>query len=157
MLLEVRRIAALGSGGVAHKQTHYLAIPCTLVYKVPGMSMDPMDNWAVQVRKGVLELAILNAIGARRRYGYDMVKELVDSPVLGVTEGTVYPLLSRLRGQGLIATELEESSEGPARKYYVLSRAGRKTLDRMNAHFDQLVSDIAQRRLSWPASSEKKK
>jgi len=119
------------------------------------MSMDPLDNWVVQVRKGVLELAILNAIGARRRYGYDLVKELVDSPLLGVTEGTVYPLLSRLRTQGLIATELEESAEGPARKYYVLTRNGRKTLERMNAHFDQLVTDIAQRRAA--PSSERKK
>lgn len=121
------------------------------------MSTDSMDNWAVQVRKGVLELAILNAIGVRRRYGYELVKELVDSPVLGVTEGTVYPLLSRLRVQGLIATELEESSGGPARKYYVLSRSGKKTLERMNAHFDQLVTDIAERRANLKPSSEKKR
>lgn len=118
---------------------------------------DSIDNWAVQVRKGVLELAILNAIGERRRYGYELVKELVDSPVLGVTEGTVYPLLSRLRSQGLIDTQLEESAGGPARKYYALSRNGRKTLDRMNAHFDQLVKDIAARRSDGGPSSERKK
>jgi PadR family transcriptional regulator PadR len=108
--------------------------------------MDPLDNWAVQVRKGLLELAILNAIGARRRYGYELVKELVDSRVLGVTEGTVYPLLSRLRRQGLITTELEESDEGPVRKYYGLTVAGRALLRRMNAHFEQLAEDIAKRR-----------
>jgi PadR family transcriptional regulator PadR len=119
--------------------------------------MDSMDNWAVQVRKGVLELAILNAIGERRRYGYELVRELVDSPVLGVTEGTVYPLLSRLRGQGLIDTQLEESAGGPARKYYALSRTGRKTLERMNAHFDQLVKDIAERRAASTASSRGRK
>ncbi len=110
------------------------------------MAMDPLDNWAVQVRKGILELAILNAIGARRRYGYELVKDLVDSPVLGVTEGTVYPLLSRLRKQGLITTELEESAEGPVRKYYGLTAAGRTLVRRMNAHFEQLAEDIAKRR-----------
>lgn len=121
-------------------------MPGIMHYKVHGMAMDPLDNWAVQVRKGLLELAILNAIGARRRYGYELVKELVDSRVLGVTEGTVYPLLSRLRRQGLITTELEESDEGPVRKYYGLTVDGRALLRRMNAHFEQLAEDIAKRR-----------
>lgn len=119
--------------------------------------MDSMDNWAVQVRKGVLELAILNAIDARRRYGYELVKDLVDSPALGVTEGTVYPLLSRLRTQGLIETELEESSEGPARKYYALTKSGKKALEHMNAHFDLLVKDIADRRAAAGRASGRKR
>jgi PadR family transcriptional regulator, regulatory protein PadR len=119
--------------------------------------MDSLDNWAIQVRKGVLELAILNTIGERRRYGYELVKDLVGSPALGVTEGTIYPLLSRLRGQGLIDTELEESAGGPARKYYALTRAGRKVLERMNAHFDQLVNDISQRRDAGGPHTERKK
>lgn len=110
--------------------------------------MDSFDNWATQVRKGLLELAILNAIGGRRRYGYELVKELVDAPVLGVTEGTVYPLLSRLRKQGLIKTQLEESVEGPVRKYYALTPAGRRALERMNEHFRQLVTEIGARQTS---------
>jgi PadR family transcriptional regulator PadR len=119
--------------------------------------VDSLDNWAVQVRKGVLELAVLNAIGERRRYGYELVRELVDSPALGVTEGTIYPLLSRLRGQGLIDTQLEESAGGPARKYYELTRAGRRVLERMNAYFDQLVNDISQRRVAGGPHTERKK
>ena len=86
---------------------------------------DFFDNWTVQVRKGVLELCILNALAEKERYGYELVKTLVAIPGLGVTEGTLYPLLSRLRVQGLISARLEESSEGPARKYYALTRAGR--------------------------------
>jgi PadR family transcriptional regulator PadR len=95
-------------------------------------------NWTVQVRKGLLELCVLNALEARERYGYELVKTLVDTPGLGVTEGTIYPLLSRLRTQGLVATRLEESPDGPARKYYVLTQNGRKTVGRMNEHLDML-------------------
>ncbi len=99
---------------------------------------DFFDNWTVQVRKGVLELCILNALAEKERYGYELVKTLVAVPGLGVTEGTLYPLLSRLRVQGFVSTRLEESSEGPARKYYTLTRTGRSTMKAMNEYLDNL-------------------
>ena len=102
-----------------------------------GLS-DFFDNWTVQVRKGLLDLCILNALSDRERYGYDLVKTLLDIPGLGVTEGTLYPLLSRLRVQGLISARLEESSEGPARKYYALTKDGRKIMSAMNAYLETL-------------------
>ncbi len=95
---------------------------------------DFFDNWTVQVRKGLLELCILNALGEKERYGYELVKTLVTVPGLGVTEGTLYPLLSRLRLQGLISARLEESSEGPARKYYALTTDGRRIMAAMNEY-----------------------
>ena len=103
---------------------------------------DVFDNWTVQVRKGVLELAVLNALDGEERYGYDLVKSLVSEPGLGVTEGTLYPLLSRLRVQGLLRTRLEESPEGPARKYYSLTPSGRRTAQLMNAHFDAIAASL---------------
>jgi PadR family transcriptional regulator, regulatory protein PadR len=99
---------------------------------------DFFDNWTVQVKKGVLELCILNALAADDRYGYDLVKSLVGIPGLGVTEGTVYPLLSRLRVAGLITSRLEESTAGPARKYYSLTRDGRKVMETMNEYLGEL-------------------
>jgi PadR family transcriptional regulator PadR len=99
---------------------------------------DFFDNWTVQVRKGVLELCILNALADKERYGYELVKTLVAIPGLGVTEGTLYPLLSRLRVQGFITARLEESSEGPARKYYSLTKEGRKIMGAMNAYLKDL-------------------
>jgi PadR family transcriptional regulator, regulatory protein PadR len=99
---------------------------------------DFFDNWTVQVRKGVLELCILNALAEKERYGYELVKTLVAVPGLGVTEGTLYPLLSRLRVQGYVSTRLEESSEGPARKYYALTRTGRSMMKAMNEYLDNL-------------------
>ena len=99
---------------------------------------DFFDNWTVQVRKGVLDVCILNALAEKERYGYELVKTLVAIPGLGVTEGTLYPLLSRLRVQGLISSRLEESSEGPARKYYTLTRTGWETMKAMNDYLDNL-------------------
>ncbi len=99
---------------------------------------DYFDNWTVQVRKGLLDVCILRALAGKERYGYELVKALVDVPGLGLTEGTLYPLLSRLRVQGLVTTRLEESSEGPARKYYTLTADGRKVLTLMEAYMDKL-------------------
>lgn len=99
---------------------------------------DYFDNWTVQVRKGLLDLCILQALAERERYGYDLVKRLVSVPGMGVTEGTLYPLLSRLRLQGLLRTRLEESTEGPARKYYALTPEGVTTLSLMQDYLDRL-------------------
>jgi len=99
---------------------------------------DFFDNWTVQVRKGVLELCILNALAEQERYGYDLVKTLVTVPGLGVTEGTLYPLLSRLRVAGLVRARLEESTQGPARKYYSLTKDGRKIMAVMNDYLETL-------------------
>lgn len=108
--------------------------------KVPQDSTmtDFFDNWTVQVRKGLLEVCILNALAEQERYGYDLVKRLVEIPGLGVTEGTLYPLLSRLRVQGLISARLEESTEGPTRKYYSLTKEGQKIMAAMNDYLETL-------------------
>ncbi len=103
------------------------------------------DNWTVQMRKGLVEYCILRTLSHSERYGYDLVKSLVTLPGLNTTEGTAYPLLSRLRTAGLIEARLVESSEGPARKYYSLTDHGKRQLEQMNKYFktlSQTVSDI---------------
>ena len=92
-------------------------------------------NWTTQLRKGTLELCVLSALRGRRLYGYDLVKRLRTVGGVVMSEGTVYPLLSRLKAEGLVTTTLEESSEGPARKYYELTLRGREELARMQAHW----------------------
>ena len=67
-------------------------------------------------------------------------------PGLGVTEGTIYPLLSRLRVAGLIAARLEESTSGPARKYYSLTAEGRQAVETMNEYYDTLDRGVARLR-----------
>ena len=106
------------------------------------MNEQSLDNWTTQLRKGLLDLCVLNAIADRRMYGYDIVRTLRSVDGLVITEGTVYPLLSRLRRDGLVQTTLEESGEGPARKYYELTSAGRNVQERMNAAWAQIVEGV---------------
>jgi PadR family transcriptional regulator len=104
--------------------------------------VDVTDNWTTQLRKGLLELCILNVVGRQRVYGYDVVKQLRNIDALVVGEGTIYPILSRLKRDGLVKTSLEESPAGPARKYYELTKRGEQLLAEMNSYWDVLTSGI---------------
>jgi len=87
---------------------------------------DPMDKWEVQLRKGCLELAILGSLWSGRQYGLEILRSLERESELVLSEGTVYPLLSRLKTDGLLESEWVEADAGHARKYYRLTRAGRR-------------------------------
>lgn len=76
----------------------------------------------VQFKKGVLELIVLEAVRNRDMYGYELVEEV--SKVTDVNEGTIYPLLRRLTNEHYFETYLQESKEGPPRKYYHITAAG---------------------------------
>lgn len=99
-------------------------------------------NWTTQLRKGLLELAILNSLSGGPLYGYDIVRRLGDVDSLVITEGTVYPILSRLRNERYVESYIEESSAGPPRKYYRLTPRGREDLQRMNQHWQHLHEAI---------------
>lgn len=81
-----------------------------------------------QLRRGVLEYCVLALLEDRSRYGFDLVQELGSLDVLGISEGTIYPLLSRLRREGWVSTSWAESPSGPPRRYYALSTEGRTRL-----------------------------
>jgi PadR family transcriptional regulator PadR len=87
---------------------------------------EPIDKWEVQIRKGCLELAILASLWAGRLYGLEILRRLADSSALIVPEGTVYPLLSRLKSEGLLESEWVEADAGHPRKYYRLTAGGRR-------------------------------
>lgn len=103
---------------------------------------DFFDNWTTQVRKGILELLILTALQKRDRYGYELVKTLAAVPGVDVAEGSIYPLMSRLKKQGFVETRLVESESGPARKYYSLTTNGEKKALAMRSYFDGLVQGL---------------
>lgn len=102
-----------------------------------------IEQWGTQVRKGLLEFSILSLLATRELYGYDVVKQLTKVKGLGITEGTIYPLLSRLRRQGLLKARLEESSSGPARKYYSLTEHGEAMHSQMKVCWHDLVHGMA--------------
>jgi PadR family transcriptional regulator PadR len=122
---------------------HVLSIDSYLALQYsPDMDADFLANWTTQMRKGLLELCVLAALKSRRMYGYDIVKRLsaIDGLVMG--EGTIYPILSRFKKEGLVETTLAESSEGPARKYYQLTARGRQLLGKMLAAWAEVRDGI---------------
>ena len=100
-------------------------------------------SWTTQLRKGALELAVLNALNGDRLYGYDIVRILRRHDGLVIADGTVYPILSRLKADGLVQAAIEDSPDGPPRKYYELTLAGRAALDEMNSAWESLVAGLA--------------
>jgi len=94
---------------------------------------DSAEKWEVQLRKGSLELAILATLWAGPLYGLEILRHLEENSDLIVAEGTVYPLLSRLKVLGLIDSEWVESDSGHPRKYYRLTAAGRRRAIEMAA------------------------
>jgi PadR family transcriptional regulator PadR len=87
---------------------------------------DPMDKWEVQLRKGCLELAILGTLWEGRQYGLEILRRLERDSELVLSEGTVYPLLSRLKADGLLESEWVQADAGHPRKYYRLTRTGKR-------------------------------
>jgi PadR family transcriptional regulator PadR len=92
---------------------------------------EPADKWEVQLRKGCLELAILAALWDGKLYGLEILRRLESDSDLIVSEGTVYPLLSRLKVLGLVRSEWVESDAGHPRKYYALTSAGKQRVREM--------------------------
>lgn len=85
-----------------------------------------MENKIKQLRKGILELAIMGALEQHSHYGYSLIKHLTSGNDVELTEGTIYPILSRLSRERLISAEWVESRQGPPRKYYTLTPKGKK-------------------------------
>jgi PadR family transcriptional regulator PadR len=106
-----------------------------------------MENKITQLRKGILELAILGALSRGRHYGYSLVRTIAGGSDIDLTEGTIYPILGRLAKEGLIQSEWVESSQGPPRKYYTLTLKGEETFRTLDAEFRKLAAivDNAQR------------
>lgn len=94
----------------------------------------------VQFKKGVLELCVLALVKQQDRYGYELVQRI--SQQIEIAEGTVYPLLRRLTQEQFFQTYLQESAEGPPRKYYRLTTKGREYLETLQAEWQQFVEGV---------------
>lgn len=100
------------------------------------------DNIQVQLRKGVLELCILDIISRGEVYTSDMLTELTEARMM-VVEGTLYPLLSRLKNAGYLDYKWVESSSGPPRKYYMLTENGQRFLDELESTWKEMAASVS--------------
>lgn len=102
-----------------------------------------LENTQVQMRKGILEFCILNIISRGEVYASDMLEELTSAKIM-VVEGTLYPLLTRLRKAGLVDYKWVESNSGPPRKYYTITDAGQEFLTSLGSTWQELVTSTSQ-------------
>mgnify|MGYP003510026237 FL=1 len=105
------------------------------------MSADP-ESVLTQIRKGVLEYCVLALLRSGPAYGLELATRLGSRQVLLGNEGTLYPLLSRLRRQELVETNWQESDSGPPRRYYQLTAAGHEALETFTGVWAPFVADI---------------
>ena len=102
----------------------------------------PVTDRRSQLLKGVLDMCLLSIIAEEASYGYEMVRKLHDRGLSLASEGSIYPLLSRLQRAGLVEGYLVSSSEGPARKYYRLADAGGAALEQWRNEWQALARSV---------------
>lgn len=93
-----------------------------------------------QMKRGTLEMCALSVVSRGDCYGYELVNRI--SKCMEITEGTIYPLMKRLKDSGLIESYIVESNEGPPRKYYKLTEAGSEELARLTEEWFEFVRSI---------------
>src|SRR5215472_2851959 len=112
-------------------------------------AIESSDKWEAQMRKGCLEMAVLASLWNGRLYGLEILRVLERDSSLVLAEGTIYPILNRLRGEGLLQSQWVEAEAGHPRKYYELTPAGRERATAMvemwtefSAGLDSLIEPV---------------
>lgn len=100
-----------------------------------------LENTQAQMRKGVLEFCILSILAIEEVYPSDIIERMKQSKLI-IVEGTLYPLLTRLKNAGLLQYRWEESKSGPPRKYYSLTPLGTKFLEELRLTWNELVQAV---------------
>jgi PadR family transcriptional regulator PadR len=101
-----------------------------------------VENTQAQMRKGILEFCILSILNQQEAYPSEILDQLKDARLI-VVEGTLYPLLTRLKNTELLTYRWEESTSGPPRKYYSITEEGRQTLAALTATWNELQHAVA--------------
>src|SRR3954471_1149056 len=100
------------------------------------------DGLLAQMRRGTLQYCVLALLAGEERYGFDLVRALAEVDGMVTTEGTIYPLLSRLRRDGLVESTWRESDAGPPRRYYRTTRQGRAALRAFEAEWSRFRDGV---------------
>lgn len=103
-----------------------------------------MQKWSSQVRKGLLDFIILLYLKDRSVYGYELVREIREFTSMDISEGTIYPLLKRLKKEGHIDAEWKEMDTGLPRRYYHITPKGKQSLKEMEEAWHAMTSTVTQ-------------
>src|SRR3984957_16388474 len=106
------------------------------------MVLGGTEKMMAQMRRGAIEYCVLALLRDQDRYGLELTRALTDADGLVTSEGTVYPLLARLRQEGLVETTWQESSQGPPRRYYRLTDEGHQALEALPAQWRRFRNAI---------------
>jgi len=101
-----------------------------------------LENWQTQLRKGLLDIVVLNLLNRGPSHGYEMVQTMKHIEGLQIREGNIYPVLARLQTDGLVTSYSQPSVDGPPRKYFQLTQAGQRALEDMNKHWEQIIRSM---------------
>lgn len=101
-----------------------------------------MQKWQSQVKKGTLAFMLLNLLKDTEMYGYEIIDQMSRKVAIDIAEGTLYPLLNRLKADGLVDSKWVEQPSGIPRKYYTLTSAGKETLIEMSKFWNGLDKSI---------------
>jgi PadR family transcriptional regulator PadR len=105
---------------------------------------DSPDRWEAQLRKGALEMAALASLWHGRLYGLEIIRFLESNSRLVLAEGTIYPILNRLKAEGMLTSDWVEAEAGHPRKYYALTAAGRVRLRQMAEAWANFAGGLSQ-------------
>lgn len=100
-----------------------------------------IENVKAQMRKGILEFCILSILSEKDAYASDIIKKLKSAELI-VVEGTIYPLLTRQKNSGLLSYRWEESTQGPPRKYYIITDKGKNALKELDTSWSNLTKSV---------------
>jgi len=114
--------------------------PGTLRGMEPGDAKSPLT----QLRRGVIEFCVLALLEQEPMYAVDLVRRLAEVDAIATTEGTIYPLLSRLRRDGSVTTEWQESTSGPPRRYYSITPGGTRAMREFRSEWTSFVDGVNQ-------------
>jgi PadR family transcriptional regulator PadR len=112
---------------------------------IPGRNGrdEETEKWEAQLRKGCLEMAVLAVLAPGKSYGLEIIRALENHSNLVLSEGTIYPILNRLRQDGLVDSMWVESDSGHPRKYYSLTRKGRERAVRMAEAWQEFAAGLS--------------
>lgn len=113
------------------------------MYHYCVMQSTSLDSWITQLRKGLLDVCILNVLAGGESYGYELIRRLREVKDLSIGESTAYPILHRLKVEGYVRVRTAASPAGPPRRYFSLTSQGQRRVREMNAYLTQLLGEIS--------------